>query len=68
MNGFLYQYISAYRENYSSCHVLMKLIENWKESLDKGFAVGALLMDYLKLLTVFHLTYLSQNYIHMVLV
>ena len=48
MNGVLSQSISAYRENYSSCHVLIRLIENWKESLHKGFVTGALLMDLSK--------------------
>ena len=48
INGFLSQFISAYRENYSSCHVLVRLIENWKESLDKNFVTGAVLMDLSK--------------------
>ena len=45
MNGFLSQSISASTENYSSFHVLIRLIENWKESLDKGFITGAALID-----------------------
>ena len=40
MNGFIPQFISAYRENYMS--FLIRLIENWKESLDKGFATDVL--------------------------
>ena len=40
MNGFISQFISAYRENYMS--FLIRLIENWKESLDKGFATEVL--------------------------
>ena len=40
MNGFIFQFISAYRENYMS--FLIRLIENWKESLDKGFATEVL--------------------------
>ena len=50
MNGFLSQFISPYRKNYSSCHVLIRLIENWKESLHKGFVTGTLLMDLSKAL------------------
>ena len=46
----LNQFISAYGENYSSCHVLTRLIENWKEFLGKGFATVALLMDLSKAL------------------
>ena len=44
MNGFLSQFISAYRENCSSYHVLIRLVKNWKESLEKGFVTGALLI------------------------
>ena len=40
MNGFISQFISAYRENHMS--FLIRLIENWKESLDKGFATEVL--------------------------
>ena len=50
MNSFLSQFIGAYRENYSSCHVLIRLTENWKESLEKGFATAALLMNISKTL------------------
>ena len=48
MNSFLSQFISPYKENYSSCHVLISLIENWKESLDKDFVTDALLVDLSK--------------------
>ena len=46
MNGFLPQFISANRENYS-CHVLIKLVENWN-LLARVFVTGALLMDLSK--------------------
>ena len=32
INTFLSKFIAAYRENYSSSHVLIRLIENWKET------------------------------------
>ena len=48
MNDFLSQFISAYRENYNSCHVLIRLIKNRKKSVDKGFATSTLLMDLSK--------------------
>ena len=41
MKGFLSQFSS-------SCHILIRLFENWKESLDNGFFAGALLMDLSK--------------------
>ena len=48
MNGFLSQSISASTENYISLQVLIRLIENWKESFDKGFVTGAALIDLSK--------------------
>ena len=44
----LSKFISAYRKNYSSSHVLIKLIEDWKKALDNGKFVGAVLMDLSK--------------------
>jgi hypothetical protein len=38
----------AYRKKHGSCHVLISLIESWKQSLDKNLCVGALLMDLSK--------------------
>jgi hypothetical protein len=40
--------ISAYRKNYSSNHVLMRLIEKWKKQMDNMLFVGAVLMDLSK--------------------
>ena len=54
INTFLSKFIAAYRENYSSSHVL---IENWKQALDENFVVGTVHMDSPRLLTVFHMTY-----------
>ena len=45
---FLPKFIAAYRENYSSSHVLIRLIENWKQALDENFVVGNVLMDLSK--------------------
>ena len=33
--------ISAYRKNYYAQHVLIRLIEEWREYLDKDFVIGA---------------------------
>ena len=38
----------AYRKSYSSNHVLIKLIENWKQLLDNRKFVAAVLMDLSK--------------------
>ena len=48
VNNFLSVFISAYGKTYSSNHVLIRLIENWKQSLDNKKFVGAVLMDLSK--------------------
>ena len=48
MDGILSPYISAYRKGYSTQHVLIRLIEEWKEALDNKNIVGAVLMDLSK--------------------
>ena len=35
-------FISAYRKSYSTQHVLINLVEDWREKLDKDFVVGVL--------------------------
>ena len=44
----LSNFISAYRKSYSSNHVLLRLTENWKNSLDSKNFVGTVLMDLYK--------------------
>ena len=40
--------MSAYRSGYSTNHVLIRLIENWRHALDNDFFTGAVLMDLSK--------------------
>ena len=40
--------ISAYRKSYNSQHVLIRLIKEWREYLDKDFVVGAVMTDLSK--------------------
>ena len=47
-NIILNDKISAYRQGYSSQHVLLKLTEEWRRHLDKNKVVGAVLMDLSK--------------------
>ena len=47
-NEFLSDFISAYRKGYSTNHVLIRLIEDWKTSLDKNLFTGVVLMDLSK--------------------
>ena len=35
-------------DNYISSHVLIRLIENWKQALDENFVVETVLMDLSK--------------------
>ena len=42
------QFVSAYRNSCSSNHVLLKLIEEWKKSLEDKNIIGAVLMDLTK--------------------
>ena len=44
----LSKFVSAYRKPYSSNRVLLKLIEEWKKSLDDKNIIGAVLMDLSK--------------------
>ena len=45
VTNFLSDFNSAYRKGYSTNHVLLKLIENWKTALDNNLFPGAILMD-----------------------
>ena len=47
-DNFLSVFISAYRQNYSSNHLLIRVTENWKQSSDKNKFVGPVLMDLSK--------------------
>ncbi|XP_057308019.1 uncharacterized protein LOC130645912 [Hydractinia symbiolongicarpus] len=42
------EFLSAYRESYGTQHVLIRLLEEWKQKLDKHYVVGAVLMDLSK--------------------
>ena len=48
--NFLSDIISAYRKGYSTSHVLLRLIKNWKAALDSSLFTGAILMDLSKAL------------------
>ena len=42
---FLSNFVLAYRKHYSANHVLIRLIENWKENLHNNKIVGAVFTD-----------------------
>ena len=41
-------FISGYRKNYNTQHVMIRLLEEWRENLDKNYVVGGVLMDLSK--------------------
>ena len=45
---FLSPFLAEYRKSYRTQHVLVKMIEEWRENLDKNFFVGAVLIDLSK--------------------
>ena len=48
INECLSELVAAYRKSYSSSHVLIRLVENWKKDLDNKNYVGSVLMDLSK--------------------
>ena len=48
MNGHFSPFIAAYRENYNTQHVLIRLLEEWMLYLDNNYFVGAVMTDLLK--------------------
>ena len=41
-------FISAYRKNYNTQHVMIRLLEERRENLDKNYVVGGVLIDLSK--------------------
>ena len=48
LNNIFSPYLAAYRESYSTQHVLIRLLEEWRENLDNNYTVGGVLMDLSK--------------------
>ena len=43
MGNYLSPFISVYGQNYSTQHVLIPLLEEWREGLDNNFVVGGVM-------------------------
>ena len=41
-------FISAYRKNYNTQHVMIRLLAEWRENSDKNYVVGGVLMNLSK--------------------
>ena len=48
LDKYFSPFISVYLKSYSTQQVLIRLLEEWREKLDKNFIVGAVLMDLSK--------------------
>ena len=48
MNNYISPYVSAYRKGYNSQHVLIRLLEEWRQYLDNNEVVGGVFMDLSK--------------------
>ena len=48
MEEYFSPFMSAYRTNYISQHVIIRLLEEWRKKLDDNFVVGAVLTDLSK--------------------
>ena len=53
MGEYFSSLISVYRTNYTSQHVIIRLLEEWRKKLDDNFVVGAVLNDFWKLLIAY---------------
>ena len=59
-------FLSAYRKSFSTEHVLIRLLEDWRNKLDNNNVVGAVLTDVSKALYL--MAYWWLNLMHMVLI
>ena len=48
MNQYISKPVSAYREHYSSHHVLIRLLEEWRKCLDNNYVLGGVVMHLSK--------------------
>ena len=44
-NTIFHEFLSAFRASYGYQTILLRLVEDWKQALDKNMYVGAILMD-----------------------
>ena len=45
---------------------MIRLLEEWRENLDKNYAAGGVLMDLSKAFDCAHMIFYLQNLLHMV--
>ena len=57
MNDHFSPFVAAYRENYNTQHVLIRLLQERRLDLDNNYVVGAVITDLSKALIAYHTTY-----------
>ena len=48
MDKYSFPFTSFYRQNYSTRHVLIRLLEEWREGLDNNFVMVGVFIDFPK--------------------
>ena len=48
INNLFSLFITAYRDSYNTHHVLIRLIEEWRNNFDNSYFIGVVLMDLSK--------------------
>ena len=54
MNNYISPYAAAYRKGYNSQHVLIRLLEEWRQHLDNNKVAELFLWTYQKPSTAYH--------------
>ena len=57
MNDHFSPFVAAYRENYNTQHVIIRLLQERRLDLDNNYVVGAVITDLSKALIAYHTTY-----------
>ena len=66
-DNFLSKQQCGFRKGYSTQQSLLALLEKWKQVVDSGQMVGALMTDLSKAFVLITTNYLLQNLTHTVL-
>ena len=59
--AYFSSFLTGFRKNHNTQHSLLKMLELWKEALDKGKSVGAIFMDLFKAFDTLNHDLLKQN-------
>ena len=65
MKNNISPFISGYRKNNNTQHVMIRFLEEWREHLNKDYVVGGVLMDSSKAFDYVLMNFYLQNLLHM---